>query len=230
MSLGSAVRRVTLLLRVGPHLVDHAQVLDSAPRVANPHVVAYAVMDPGLTRLRAALAISEDDARGKSDKKALQRLFERAVAQLLSLAGLHADALGGYSGMDDAVDVLARTPDGGIIFPIECTLGALATRDGKPNRLMDRADTLRRTALLAGAEVVPAMVTSRPRAGVSKGDFEFVAHDGVIVLCQEELQELAGMVEHGASTSDVVRYCRERVPQTAVSLDRAQHFFTGRGR
>jgi hypothetical protein len=229
LSLGSLTRRVTLLLRVGPHLVDRAEAMDQSARTSNPHLAAYLVMDPGLARLRKALQITEAEARGAKEKE-LQRQFERAVAQLFSLAGFHADALGGYDGVQDAVDVLVRNTDGDVLFPIECTLGALSSKTGKPNRLMARTDELRRARTLADADITPMMITSRPRGAVPKGDLEFVAHDQMIVLCQEELQALVDMIDRGGTASDVIRFCRQHAPQTAVTADGALQFLRGRHR
>jgi hypothetical protein len=154
--------------------------------------------------------LTEANARKQKDAA---RQFERAVAQLFALAGFHVDALGGFVGTQEAVDVLARTPDGTDMLAVECTLGALASRDGKPGRLMQRANALRQALERHGTEVIPVMVTSSRRHDIPKGDMEFVAHDGLVVFCREELDELMTRIEQGATASDVIAFCRQHVPK-----------------
>lgn len=228
LALGHRVRRVTLLLRIGPHVVDSRDLTVPAPRRPSVHVAAYDAVDPGLKALRATLCMSEAGVREDSQKD--QRKFEHAVARLLSLAGLSADALDGYDGVQETFDVLARTSAGDAVFVVECTLGALNTKRGKPTQLVGRAARLRQSPALLGSEVVPVFVTSRPRSMIAQGDLELVAHDGVAVLTLDELKTIVVMLEAGAGTGDVVRFVRRHVPVPAAAVERAWDLVRGRGR
>jgi len=207
LHVGSDARRVTLVLRLGPHLVESKQLTDFGRKTENVRLAANrAQIDPGLVQLRAALHTGERDAR-KGDGTGAHR-FEHAIAQLFSLAGFHVEMPGAY-GVTDAVDVLAFTPDDSCILAIECTIGALNSRDGKPNRLSARVDELRRNDQLTGIEVLPVMVTSRHRGAVPGGDLEYAAHDSIAVLCREEIDEILNRIEHGSTVSDLLLYCRQ---------------------
>ena len=201
--VGSEARRVTLLLRLGPHLIETQRLADSGRRAENLRLaVSRAQGDTEL--FRAALQTNEREARKGG---AAAHRFEHAIAQLFSLAGFHVEMPGSY-GATDAVDVLAFTPDDSSLLAIECTLGALNSSDGKPNRLAARVDELRRNEQLIGVEVLPVMVTSRRRDAVPNGDLEFAASGSITVLCQENIQEILRLVESGSRVSDLLLYCR----------------------
>jgi hypothetical protein len=199
-------------------MVDRVVVTAPPPRPLSPHVASYLVLDPGLKHLRTALSMSETTVRESSEK--YQRQFEHAVARLFSLAGLLSDALGGFSGLHETVDVLARTTDGRIILPVECTLGARGTR-AKLNNLLSRAAELRDAKSLKGTEIVPVIATSRTRDKLSNADLDGAALDEVVVLTAENLRELVEMLERGAGAGDVMRYLRQQVPITNGHAGRA---------
>ena len=203
LHVGSEARRVTLLLRLGPHVIETQRLVDSGRGAENLRLAASRIQgDPEL--LKAALQTNEREARkggGAAHK------FEHAIAHLFSLAGFWVDMPGSY-GATDALDVLAIAPDDSSILAIECTLGALNSSDGKPNRLTARVDELRRSEQLVGVEVLPVMVTGRRRDAVPNGDLEFAASDSITVLCQEDIQEILRLVESGSTVSDLLLYCR----------------------
>lgn len=228
LAVGREATRVTLLLRIGPHVVDQQETTVPTARTPSAHVAAYAAVDPGLSTLRKALAMHE--AGVKEDSQKGQREFEHAVARLLSLAGLAADALDGYDGLRDSFDVLARTPGGDIVFAVECTLGAIMTKRGKPTQLLSRAARLRQAPGLSGVEVVPVFVTSRPRALLAQGDLEVVAHDEMVVLAFDDLTAITNMLEAGATTGDIVRFIRQKIPVSAAAAERAWDTVRGRRR
>lgn len=217
LSFGRGARRVTLLLRLGPHVVDTLELEDGSRPPANTrYLAAYEVVDPAFEKLRDALEMTEEKARsrpkGQGKKDGDSKELEHGVARLLSLAGFHADALDGYSGMTDAPDVWAHHPDGSVLLIVECTVGPLQAKVGKPSRLLQRAAQLRRQPALSGVEILPMMALGRRRETLSRGDLDSVALDRIAVLAQEDLLELLREVRVGASANDVVRFCRERIP------------------
>jgi hypothetical protein len=211
VSVGRSTRRAALMLRVGPHLVETREVIERVTSALNPHVGAFSYFDPGLAGLRKALEVTDETP--KRTKEAPHH-FERAVACLFSLGGFLSDAVDAFPGVQNAVDVLARTPDGSSLLAIECTIGALNAPGGKPNRLASRAHGLCSVEALREAEIIPVMITSRARASLSGGDLDFVAHNHVSVLCQEELQELLARILEGATIPEIVSYCKRQVPIT----------------
>lgn len=203
-----AATRVTLLLRLGSHIVDTIPISPVGGPWANTQAMCYLVLDPHIRVLRHVLARQETEALKAKDGA---REFEWAVARLLSLAGLHTDALDTLPGLQDAVDVLASMPDGAVVLAVECTLGALNTGKGKPSKLVNRVDELRRRLEASGVEVFPIMATCRQRSSLSKGDVAYVAEDGVAVLAHDDLQQIAEGIENGWGAETTLSFCRERI-------------------
>jgi hypothetical protein len=207
VKLGAA-RKVTLLLKVGSHLVENREVLSRESEEENIQGLAYQLFDPRLQVLRSVLGRPEALAIGLNEGV---KDFERAVARLFTVAGLSSDALSTLGGLQDAVDVVASTPDGTVVLAVECTLGALNTGKGKPGKLVHRVDQLRQQLRNSRVEILPVMATCRPRSGLSKGDLEYVSEDGIVVLAQDDLLEIAGGVEDGWGADETVSFCRDRI-------------------
>lgn len=223
VSLGATIKRVTLLGRLGSSVVDRRTCEDVSRGSENVHLAVYKELDEGLARLKKALIVSDRNAREHSDAAAQ---FEHAVARIFSIAGFHSDALGSARGVQQAFDVLARTPDGATVIALECSVGALNTKDGKPNRLLGRVDDLRRAPGLVGCEIIPVMATSRHRTSLSKLDLGSASSDRIGVFCQEDLLELLESVDRGASISEVVERCRRAIPANALASTPLAHFLT----
>lgn len=202
-------RSVKLFVRIGPHIVESQKFDDTGSDEANVDLACHSTLDPELNSLRAALSLS--DRSKPTGRMTVASQFEGAVARLFSIAGFHSDLLDVYVGMKDAIDVLARTPDGKIVVAIECTLGALQSSDGKPDRLKRRADALV-DALPPQTEVIRVIATSRRRDALLPSELEAAALDRTVILAGQDLLEILDRLIQGASASDVVRLCRERVP------------------
>ena len=87
----------------------------------------------------------------------------------------------------DAPDIIATTPLGNFVV-VECTTGLLR-QDHKLANLYDRVQALRQrlaTSQLSSTSVLPAIVTSKPRAHVSP-DIEQAERDGILVVTQETI-------------------------------------------
>ncbi len=213
--------RVVLLLRLGSFVVETHEVYESVRVPVNTrYLAAYEAMDPGLEKLRDALLIEGgSDSVGRKGQAAERRAskeFEQAVSRLFELAGFHSAALDSYAGMTEAPDILAHHPTKSLVLVVECTLGPLQSKQGKPARLLDRVLQLRQLAALGEAEVVPVMAVGRARENVSKGELDSVGLDDISVLTREDLVALFHKIKLGASVDDVVSFCREYVPTRAV--------------
>jgi hypothetical protein len=224
LPVGASALRVTLLLRLGPYVVDTRQVLQSGRMPSTAYLSAYEVFDHGLQHLRGALLTTEAQVKESKDRDRDigAKTLEHAVARLFSIAGFHTDALDGYSGLSDAPDVLAYHPDGTSVLVIECTVGPMATKRGKPSRLLERVQELRQRPELAKSALLPVMVFGRAGNLVHKGDRAHVAHDGVAILAQEDLMALLEKVRSGATASDVLDFCHRSVPPTPGDGGRAE--------
>ncbi|MGH7605486.1 MAG: hypothetical protein ACRENK_16015 [Gemmatimonadaceae bacterium] len=205
--LGDA-RRVTLLLRLGSHQVDSLELQPRDVSRANVHALSYVTIDPNLRALREI--VERTEAQALSTKNG-SREFENAVARLFSLLGFRSDAIDTFSGLTDAVDVLASTPDGSVVLAVEATLGALNTEKGKPSKLINRVDQLRKALVGLSVEVLPVMATSRTRSALLKGDVNHLAQDGVSVLAREDLLELLDGIERGWDAVTALSFCSDHV-------------------
>jgi hypothetical protein len=211
VKIGDAAR-VTLILRLGSQQVDVIAVLPRGASHANIHAQAYLAIDPGLMSLRYILQRTEAEAL---KEKMGAREFEWAVARLLSAAGLQSDALDTLPGLNDAIDVLSSTSEQKIVLAVECTLGALSSERGKPSKLIKRVDQLRQHFASSDVEVLPVMATCRHRSALSKGDVAYVAEDGVAVLAQEDLLEIATGIERGWGVEAMLSFLVDRIGETA---------------
>lgn len=215
-------RQATLLLRVGPFVVDRVVVEERGPLGAGGvHLLAYGALDPELRALRTTL-LPASLAQAKTAK----RDFEHAVARLLSLAGFRADALGGFPGVQDAADVLATTPDGTSSLLVECTVGPLNTREGKPARLFERVDAVQRQ-LGRGARVLPVMATVRHGEAVAPSEREAAGRDGIVVLVREDLEQLLEKALRGAPPHEMMEFILGRVPVTTEARERVMDLARG---
>lgn len=213
-SVSPDTRRITLFLRLGPRVVETLEIEDRGHASENLLLAAYALWDPGLVNLRNALAPARVEKKGRSRGGNPSREFEHAVARLFSLAGFQAEALGGYSGNDEAVDVLIHTPTRDVLIAAECTIGSWSTSEGKPAKLVRRRSELRHSPSVKGPEVLAMLVTARPRDEIPDAEIENASHDGLITLCQEDLFEILAMVESGTTVSEISDFCRNRVARS----------------
>jgi hypothetical protein len=194
----------TLLLRVGPSVVERRTVTDPVGVGGNARLEAYRVFDSGagwLTHLLTEPLPSEKDD------------FHRAVARLFTFLGFYVDSFVGEKKLEGLgiVDFLAHAPLERCLFVVECTTGQLASKDGKLGKLVTRARDIQDALRSVSAdEVLPVMVTSL--LNVPDYELEDAATDGVAVLTQPNLDELLLMAKRQAPLEQVVAWCKARVP------------------
>lgn len=158
---------------------QHQGWLADPATLQNPQRAVFEAFDPGLSMLREFL-----DRSGTRGTNA--RDVETSIAWLLSMLGFRVTHLGGIEQTQDAVDIIATTPRNSFVL-VECTTGVL--KSDKVALLLSRAEVVRGRLLASGthnAKVLPAMVTTRPRAEVTAG-VEAAERAGVLVLCREQI-------------------------------------------
>jgi hypothetical protein len=205
VALSDSARAATLLLRIGPHVVESQPVQDTTQRPRSTHLHTYLRLDSGLAVLRIGLK-GYELKDGKRKPMPIQ--FQNAVACLFSLAGFSATPLDGFGGLQDAFDVLATTPT--IALAIECTVGGLNPSKRKAGKLADRVRKLRQGLGEQGPPVLSVLATSEDALAAS--DLASAKHDRTAVLCAGDIESICQQVERGCSTGDVVRFCHDRIP------------------
>lgn len=200
--------------RVQAHIVSAGVCLDRVSvavgsATTNHRIVAHHLADEGLTELRKALfPIEWKNSQG----------FEAAVGALFHFFGFQVDVLSAQSALGSAVDSLAHDPYSGATIAIECTLGPIDA-SGKLGKLIARSSALR--SVLTSRQVIPVMVTARPKGELSLSELRKAAHDGVLVLTQEDLTTLLTSAEDGATTMDLLEILQERLARLQLSVRRA---------
>ena len=220
IDLRPSAKRVALLARLGPYVVQRHTVTDMPDIAANPHLSVHLALDTDLAWLRSTLTDAEPP-RGLAAEK-----FEHAVGRLFSISGFHVDVLGKGLVPRASFDVLARTPDGLSILVIECTLEDLNTKSGKPGRLFGRVADLRES-FGSTATFLPIMATRRKAAAVSKAELSAAGQDGIAVLAREDLSTLLDQVTSGATFATLHRFCRDRIPITGITDDGISRLYWG---
>jgi hypothetical protein len=104
------------------------------------------------------------------------------------MLGFQVFHLGGIEQTQDAVDLIAASPNGDLLL-VECTTGVLKT--DKVSNLLSRA-TVVRAALanggFSGRRVVPIIATTKSEDEVF-ADIGAVEKDGALVVCREQIEE-----------------------------------------
>lgn len=199
-------RLLTLLLRLGPFLVERRIVADPIGGAENPRIAVYRVFDRDLTELNRLLTAPQP-----KDKD----LFHSAVSRLFTIAGFSVDSFvadkplqGRHRG---PVDFIAYAPTERFVLVVECTTGTLASKEGKAGRLVTRArDVQAALANVSGDEVLAMMVTALE--AVPESELQDAATDGVAVVTLPDLGALLRLAEEQAPLAKIVGWCRARVP------------------
>jgi hypothetical protein len=149
--------------------------------VQNARRVVYETADNQLEILNDVLTKSQ--TRGRDARE-----LEAGVAWLLWMLGFSVAHLGSTPRMQDAIDLIATTPNGNFAV-IECTTGLLVA-DKKLSRLVERTENIRRRLSESGnhhVRVLAAIITSKTRGEVI-ADIEQAEKLNILVLTREELE------------------------------------------
>lgn len=175
---GRAIQAVAIFRGVAFHywwVVDPQQI-------PNTRKAVYEVVDADLATLR--------DFMVASGPKGSARDLESAVAWLLWMLGFSIAHLGANTRTQDAVDILATTPNGNFAL-VECTTGVISTDKKVANLLSRKAVVLERLARASHNQVrvLPVIVTSKGRDEVVQ-EIQPAQERGVLVLTRDDLVDL----------------------------------------
>jgi hypothetical protein len=148
----------------------------------NARRVVYELADNQLEILNDLL--TGPPARGRDARE-----LETGVAWLLWMLGFSVAHLGSTPRTQDAVDLIATTPNGHFAV-VECTTGLLKA-DQKLPRVIERAENVRRRLAESGnryPRVLAAIVTSKTRGEVM-ADIEQAERLRVLVITREDLEQ-----------------------------------------
>jgi hypothetical protein len=130
-----------------------------------------------------------NDMLTKSQSRGAARELETGVAWVLWMLGFSVAHLGSTPRTQDAVDLIATTPNGNFAV-IECTTGLLKA-DHKLPRVVERADAIRRRLTESGnrhLRVLAVIVTSKTRSEIV-ADIEQAERLKVLVITREDLEQ-----------------------------------------
>jgi hypothetical protein len=130
-----------------------------------------------------------NDMLTKSQSRGAARELETGVAWLLWMLGFSVAHLGSTPRTQDAVDLIATTPNGNFAV-IECTTGLLKA-DHKLPRVVERAEIIRRRLVESGnrhLRVLAVIVTSKTRSEII-ADIEQAERLKVLVITREDLEQ-----------------------------------------
>jgi hypothetical protein len=148
----------------------------------NARRVVYELADNQLEILNDLL--TRPQSRGRDARE-----LETGVAWLLWMLGFSVAHLGSTPRTQDAVDLIATTPNGHFAV-VECTTGLLKA-DQKLPRVVERAEHVRRRLAESGnlyARVLAVIVTSKTRSEVM-ADIEQAERLKVLVITREDLEQ-----------------------------------------
>lgn len=160
---------------------NHFWVADPT-RFANARRVVYELADNKLEILTEFLTRTQTKGRDARD-------LETATAWLLWMLGFSVAHLGATARTQDAIDLVATTPNGHFAV-VECTTGLLKA-ENKLARLVERAESVRQRLLESNnrhLRVLSVIVTSMTRAQVA-ADIEAAERLKVLVVTRENLEQ-----------------------------------------
>jgi hypothetical protein len=151
-------------------------------QIPNTRKAVYQVVDSDFAILR--------DFMVAGGPKGSARDLEAAVAWLLWILGFSVAHLGANTRTQDAVDILATTPNGHFAL-VECTTGVISTDKKVANLLSRRAVVLERLARASQNQVrvLPVIVTSKSREEVAQ-EIGPTQQRGVLALTRDDLVEM----------------------------------------
>ena len=182
--------------------------LSDPTTVQNSRRTVYEAFDANLNTLKEI--VNTTQGRGLE-----ARDLESAVAWLLWMLGFSVAHLGGTRRTQDAVDLVAVSPNGKFLV-IECTTGLLKSENKLP-LLHDRAQAVRRALERSNSrhlDLLPVIVASKTRDEV-RPDIEQAEKLGILVVTREDL-------EKGISRTIVILNADELYAQARESVRTAQ--------
>lgn len=218
---GQDVRELGLMLVVGGYCCDRLVISDPQASVENVRIQAYGVFDEDLSRFHEFLA------GGRSKSRQYASELEIGVGRLFTFLGFSTDVLGTRNRLDAAVDLLVYADPHPLLFAVECTTGSL-TVGGKLEKLTRRTGHLQES--VGQHRVLPVIVTSLDRAGVTEEESQQAGVRSVSVLCREDLEHLLAMAGTNTALSDVTDCILSRVPKVKEPKRPAGPFPMERGR
>jgi hypothetical protein len=180
----------------------------------NARRVVYELADNQLEILSDLL--TRPPSRGRDARE-----LETGVAWLLWMLGFSVAHLGSTPRTQDAVDLIATTPNGHFAV-IECTTGLLKA-DQKLPRVVERAENVRRRLAESGnryARVLAVIVTSKTAEEVM-ADIEQAERLRVLVMTREHLQQYSNRTLTLPNADQLFEQAEQTV-QAAVAKYEAQ--------
>jgi len=159
------------------------------------------------------------DMLTKSQSRGAARELETGVAWLLWMLGFSVAHLGSTPRTQDAVDLIATTPNGHFTV-IECTTGLLKA-DHKLPRVVERAETIRRRLAEAGSRhlrVLAVIVTSKTRAEIA-ADIEQAERLEVLIITREDLEQFRNQTLVPPNAEQVFERGEQGVQAAAAKYD-----------
>jgi len=156
----------------------HGWVIDPAC-LQNPLRAVYEVFDPDMLKLN-----ENCDLPGSRGTNA--REFEFAISWILSLMGFRVMVLGSSKNTQEAVDLIATTPEGHVLV-VECTAGVI--KADKIAQLSSRVQVVRERLDTSGSsflQVVPMLCTNLRRNATQAG-IDAAEKLGILVACREDI-------------------------------------------
>jgi len=199
------VQQVSLLLRVGPFLIDRRIVTDLSNVGENTRVLSYEQFDPGLKRLAE---IVEDPSKAKNEDE-----FHSIVARLFTFAGFSVDSFVADASLSGKgiPDLLAYAPHEQTTLVVECTTGVFASPRDKMSLLVGRARRVRKAiAPDPGHVVMPVIITAL--ADVAPHEIEAARRSRIVVLTRKELAELLRFAQERQPLREVIRWFEAHIP------------------
>jgi len=178
----------------------------------NARRVVYETADNQLEILSDLLTKSQ--TRGRDARE-----LETGVAWLLWMLGFSVAHLGSTPRTQDAIDLIATTPNGHFAV-IECTTGLLKA-DHKLPRVVERAESIRKRLAESGnrhLRVLATIVTSKSR-GEIVADVEQAERLKVLVLTREDLEQSSTRTLAPPNADQIFEQGEQAVQAAAAKYD-----------
>lgn len=169
---------VHVFLHYGDQAVHHTWLRD-LHKYLNPKLAIYKTYDSDLEALSKLLFQPKGNAFG----------FEIGVALLLTALGLSTSHHGAQKKIQDGPDIVAQSPDGRVIYVVECTTDVLDKND-KLGKLVSRTRALEESLALSKLdfmEVVPVIVSALGK-GRLQAHIDSAGDNRVAVISKETLE------------------------------------------
>lgn len=193
-------------------VAQHHYWVSDPSTAQNARRVVYELADTRLEILNDFLTKAQSKGRDARD-------LETGLAWLLWMLGFSVAHLGSTPRTQDAIDLLATTPQGHFAV-IECTTGLLKA-DHKLPRVFERAENIRRRLDESGnrhLRVLAVIVTSKTR-GEIMADVEQAERLKILVLTREDLEQLATSTLAPPNADQLVEQAEQVVQAAAAKYE-----------